>query len=329
MADERLAQIEILLTRAETHIADVFRAAIYGLRDQLDLNEVADLLMRGDYQRLIDMFEDVSRNLGTAAQTVFVQSGQEATGYIRDAAHVAVSFDQVNVAAVTVMQDTTLRLIREFTDQQRLTLQHVMSRGIVAGLNPIEQARQFRDSVGLTAYQEQTVTNYRAKLEAVGNGNIKQSIQRLALELKLRDGRGDAQINRAIRDNTPLSQEKIDWLVGRYRERAIKARAENIARTEALAAVHEGDKAAFDQAIQRGKIRPEDIEETWVAVKDARTRDSHRMLDQQKHPYGELWQGLYGTLRFPGDPEAPAAERINCRCVVVRRIRRIGHNNPP
>lgn len=312
MANDVYDRIDALLARAEIHIAQVFRAAIAGMQNSLDLNVVADLLERGEYQALMDMFEDVSRYLGTATQTVFVQAANESTDYIRDSAHVTIAFDQFNQGAVAVMQATTLRLIREFTDSQREVVREVVTQGIIAGIGPREQARNFRDVVGLTQRQAQAVLNYRAKLETVGNRDVKASIQRLALGLKLRDGRGDAQIKRAIRENTPLAPDRIDWLVQRYHERSVKARAETIARTEALAAVHQADKNAFDQAVAAGRIRPEDIEEEWVSARDTRVRDSHVILNGQKHRFGELWQGLYGVLKFPGDPDSPAAERVNC-----------------
>ena len=54
-----------------------------------------------------------------------------------------------------------------------------------------------------------------------------------------------------------------------------------------------------------------------MATLDSRTRDSHRQLD------GEVVgdDGKFSNgLRYPGDPEGPAAEVWNCRCTLVASI---------
>ena len=56
-----------------------------------------------------------------------------------------------------------------------------------------------------------------------------------ALTYDLRDHRFDATIRRAQREVVPLSQDRIEKMLGRYRERFIKYRAEVIARTESSA----------------------------------------------------------------------------------------------
>lgn len=48
------------------------------------------------------------------------------------------------------------------------------------------------------------------------------------------------------------------------------------------------------------------------------TRDSHAALDGEKKPQGETFHTIWGnSLRYPGDPTAPAREVINCHCVLV------------
>lgn len=60
-----------------------------------------------------------------------------------------------------------------------------------------------------------------------------------------------------------------------------------------------------------------DVRARWMATLDSRTRDSHRQLD------GEVVgdDGKFSNgLRYPGDPEGPAAEVWNCRCTLVASI---------
>ena len=58
----------------------------------------------------------------------------------------------------------------------------------------------------------------------------------------------------------------------------------------------------------------------WSATYDARTRDTHRLLDDTTaNEKGEFGEGILDKLdeplmEFPGDPKGAAAERYNCRC---------------
>lgn len=56
------------------------------------------------------------------------------------------------------------------------------------------------------------------------------------------------------------------------------------------------------------------VEKTWLSIMDNYVRDSHRHLHKTTIPIKRRFRGLYGTLRFPHDPTAPAPEIMNCRC---------------
>ena len=52
------------------------------------------------------------------------------------------------------------------------------------------------------------------------------------------------------------------------------------------------------------------------------TRDSHAALNGTEIPESEKFHTIWGNeLRYPGDPEAPAAEVINCFCVLVPDVK--------
>ena len=52
------------------------------------------------------------------------------------------------------------------------------------------------------------------------------------------------------------------------------------------------------------------------------TRDSHAALNGTEIPEDEKFRTIWGNeLRYPGDPEAPAAEVINCFCVLVPDVK--------
>lgn len=308
MTNDGYERIERLLLTAERHMARVFLAAVQAMREQLDLNAVADLLARQDYSAAADMMMRVAEDLGAASNAIFVNAGQSTATFLRDAGVATIAFDQVNHRAVESMRANTLRMVREFTEGQRATVQQVIVDTMAQGLHPRVQARRFREAVGLTQRQWQAVSRFRALLE----GDEDRVPDSAALTRALRDKRSDRAVAAAIRDKRPLDPKHIDRMVARYVKRYIAHRAVTIARTESLRSVHQGVEQAYSQAIEGGHIVAAQIEQKWVSAGDARVRDSHQHLNGQIRAWGESWQGYYGNLRFPGDPTAPAAETINC-----------------
>lgn len=321
MANDTFERIERLLDSGERRIARVFMAAIRNLRETIDLAELEAQLAAGQIDDALELLIEAAQVTGYASSTVFILAGQDTARFLAEAGVARIGFNQANERAVAIMRDNQLSLIREFADEQRAATRIALTDGIERGVGPREQARNFRQSIGLTERQAQYVRNYRAALERVGQRGVPRGEQMAALQRRLRDGRADREIERAIRESTPLSKKRIEWMVGRYAERWIKFRSEMIARTESLRSVHQGTDEAYEQAIDAGQIARADIEQTWNSARDDRVRDSHRKLNGQKRRMGETWQGDYGELRYPGDPLAPAAETIQCRCIVTRRIR--------
>ena len=77
------------------------------------------------------------------------------------------------------------------------------------------------------------------------------------------------------------------------------------------------------QAIDKGLARPEEIEREWSATSKSKpTRESHIAMDGQKVKFDEPYVSPVtgARLMYPGDPNAPAEEIINCRCWEMFRI---------
>lgn len=309
-----------LLDQQDARIATVFRTAVSNLKDEIDLDELADLIEQGRTGEAIDKLSVAAEHLSAASNVAFITAGQSAADFLRNAGVARLVFDQININAVAAMQANRLELIREFTNEQRKAASMALVSGVEGGINPIAQARNFRDSVGLTSTQWTHVANYRRALERVG---VDPEAAQNALGRALRDGRGDKTILAAARANRKLAPEKIDWLVTRYSDRYIKHRAEVIGRTEALRAVHQGNEEGYRQAIAAGDINPDQIRRTWRTRLDGRERHTHMMLNDVTVGWGEVWVTENGTLRYPGDPDAPAKETIQCRCAVLTRIKQV------
>jgi len=87
-------------------------------------------------------------------------------------------------------------------------------------------------------------------------------------------------------------------------------RARVIARTEIVTASNKGNhEGAKSTGLQLNKI--------WIATPDERTRQTHWELNETKIGMDEWFDVGDGEAQFPGDPNLPAEEAINCRCVIV------------
>ena len=301
------SRIEGLVSKAERIFQTSFRAAIRQIHDTTTLNQLEELLSQGRFDEALVQAELAAVNLSNAYVSAYMLAANDVMEFLSNSIGIEVSFNQVNTRAVQQMRESSLRLIQEFTSGQRATTRRALIEGIRQGLNPSEQARLFRQSIGLTVNQLQAVSNYRRALES---GSAR------ALSYQLRDRRFDGSVNRAIQGGAPLTQDQIDRMVERYYQRSLVSRSQTIARTEALAAVHQGSDQGFAEAVAQGVI-DDDISQIWHTAGDARVRHpSHTFMNGQIRPFGEPFlSGTGNLLRYPGDQRAPASDTIRCRCV--------------
>ncbi len=311
--EDREVRLLEIIARAESRLRRILLNALAAARvSSGTLSELAGLIESG---RLDDAIEVAARTgairLADGAASVFVLSGQEGAEFLSDVLEIAIGFNQVNERAVSAMQRDRLRLIRQFTAEQRGATRAAIADGISRGLNPVAQARTFRASIGLTTKQQAAVERFRLLLRS-GSSE--------ALTRGLRDRRFDATIRRAIRSGEPLTATQIDRMVSRYSERMVTFRSNTIARTEALRAVHAGNDELYRQAVQDGSLDANQLKRQWVTARDERVRESHVLLNGLVRTLDETFPGTGGPLRFPGDPDAPASETVQCRCALSTRI---------
>lgn len=312
MAQDEEGRIEGLIAGASLLFRRRFMAVVDRIRNQFVLDQLEILLRSGQFEAALGAAEIAAGNLANAYATTFVNAAEDTARFISRSINVVVSFDQTNEAAVEQMRRNQLRLVREFTNEQRFATRLALLDGVTRGLNPREQAAAFRASIGLTRRQVQAVINYRRLLEAGSSS---------ALQRALRDRRFDSSVQAAISGDRPLSASQIDTMVRRYEERYVRYRSEVIARTEALRSVHEGATAAYQQAIEQGVLDSNELVREWVTASDERVRTSHSAMHGQRRRIGEPFlSGAGNLLRYPGDIDAPGSETIQCRCVLTTQF---------
>lgn len=89
-----------------------------------------------------------------------------------------------------------------------------------------------------------------------------------------------------------------------------RSRAEAVARTQVIAVNNYADVETYkENGVQRKE---------WLATMDDRVRDSHAEMDGQVVAVDDPFvTGNGASLQYPGDPDGPAEEVINCRCTIL------------
>jgi HK97 family phage portal protein len=86
--------------------------------------------------------------------------------------------------------------------------------------------------------------------------------------------------------------------------------AMRIARTEVVGAINDGEYAAAMRGLGEGRVRVK----AWLSQRDQRVRHSHTVCDGQGWIDAEA--AFSNGLLYPHDPNGPADEVVNCRCVL-------------
>lgn len=94
-----------------------------------------------------------------------------------------------------------------------------------------------------------------------------------------------------------------------------ESRAQTVARTEIISASNAG---ALDEIRSTGVI----AKKTWLATKDARTREAHRVADGQTVSVNNVFIVCGEALDYPGDPEGEPGCVINCRCTMTFDVKK-------
>lgn len=303
-----------------------FMRAVQNVRQTSQVEQIARSLERGDVESAIRAvgldpvnFRPVDETLTRA-----YEAGGNATaagvpklgrpGELR----VFFQFNVRNPRAEEWITRFSSNLVTEIVDDQRDMIRKFLQQGLAAGKNPRStvldlvgrvgaSGQREGGMIGLTSSQADWVRSYEEALRSDSPG--------AALTKNLRDRRFDGAVQRAIDTSEHIPDETVDKMVASYKNRALRFRAEGIARTETMAAMHESQQQAMEQLVSTGEVTRDQVTFVWRTAEDDRVRESHEVMDGQEVAMGEMFTtGDGNQLEYPGDPNGPAGEIINCRC---------------
>lgn len=327
-------RLDDLVAEWEPRLRKAFLAAVDAITGRVRIADIVRALERGDIIGAIDAVgidRAAWRRLEIEVEAAFADGGDLSVARIPAlrgpiAGYVNILFDVRNPRAEARMRNHSSGLVTAISNDQREALRIGLTAGLERGdnpqrvaldligrINPVTRKRE-GGIVGLTAMQEQWVQNYAAELadpeKATG-----------ALERALRDKRFDPTVRKAIAEGKAIPLETRRKMVVAYRNRALKLRGDTIGRTEAIRALHEGADEGFRQAIDAGQVQQQNVYKVWHSAGDLRVRDSHRQMNGQRVKFEASFVSPSGAvLRYPGDPDAPASETVNCRCWAETRV---------
>jgi len=334
MARNRRKTLENLISDWEPLLRRAFLASIDELRGGINLKQLTDAIRRGavaEALRLVHIEPAAYSSLTNSVREAYDSGGKFAVSQmppLKDAAGASVlmRFDVRDLAAEEWISEHSSKLISEITEDTRQSVQDVLTQGLVNGDNPTTTARKIAGKfnpatgrreggiLGLTNAQRKSIDKAADELLNDPGAYLKR---------KLRNQRYDRYVEKALKSNEPIPADVRQRMINALTSRTEKYRADMVGRTESMTALHASQREAYEQAIRNGYARPEEIEREWQATSgEPPTRESHIALDGQRVKFDEPYVSPVtgAKLMYPGDPNAPADEVINCRCWEVFRI---------
>lgn len=183
----------------------------------------------------------------------------------------SIRFDIKNPFAAQAAIQHRARLVRDVSKTTQKAISNFVRRALDEGIPPRELANLIRPTIGLTNNQAISALNLRKTM--------------------LKSG---------------ASKEATSKAVGRWIDKKLRERAENIARTELIRASNVGQHAAWQDAINNGLIRTTGEPREWMAAESERTCPICEGLDGEIVGFTESFS--IGVMYPPAHPR--------CRCSV-------------
>ena len=324
-----------LLTRYGQQVAEAFRAGVDDLRTRAEVQRVIAAIAAGDISAALDALhlDPAAFNALQDALTEAYGAGGQATSATLPSRNplgeaLVFRFDARNPRAEAWIRRQSSDLVTRIIEEQREAVRSTLLAGLERGEAPrttaldivgrIDRAtgKRVGGILGLSAPQEKAVQRARAELTSGTAEDLRAYLAR-----DRRDRRFDRAVAKAIKEDAPIPRETAGKMIVAYERRLLELRGQMIARTETLTSLNAAQHESLRQAVDTGKVAASQVRRVWKATGDSRTRDTHAALSGDTAGLNEAFRSPSGALlMFPGDPSAPAAERIGCRCWLMPKV---------
>lgn len=328
-------RIDAALSKLESPIRDAFIEAMRAQAGAVDFGALVSALDAGEFGQAVRMLQINQAQLfplGEAIRGSYIAGGAMVEDAIPRGISASFGFDGRHYRAEAWVSQNVGRLIEGIQVETMEMTREVIRDAVERGVGPRKAALDITGRkvgtqrtggfLGLNSQQTDSIIRGRARLLS---GDASEMAKYLKLEL--RDKRFDRTIAKAIREGKSIPAAKVDEIIAGHKSKALKYRGTVIARTESINALRAGRHEGFEQLIETGNVTPDQIERTWDASGDSRTREDHRSMDGQKvKGMNEPFVAPDGSrMMYPGDSSlgASSAQIIQCRCIEAVRVRYI------
>ncbi len=229
-----------------------------------------------------------------------------------------IGYSSLGDRTVQFLRESGAVLVRDITESTRKGVNRAIVDGLERGVSPGKQAREIRQMIGLTESQTNAVINFRQQLEQRLNNPIDahgKPRSMTAAGARRLSATEQAQIKSHMKNGT-FDQKKIDQMVDGYYGSLQNKRAKDIARTEALNAVNNGQLELWRQGVEQGVLDKKTVKKVWLVTNDSRLRASHAaipVMNPEGVPVDGLFATPFGPVQSPGDSNR---NLVNCRCAL-------------
>ena len=196
------------------------------------------------------------------------------------------------------MQSNSLRLVQGLTGEQRGIVRQALVTGMNRGLGTREMAALFRNSIGLTYQQQQSLEAFERALVA---------------------GR-QAELDLPPDQRGPVNSARdIERMIAAQQQQLLAARSEAIARTESLRIVTQARSEATRQSMRATGQRADLSGKEWASSHDARTRQAHQDRDGARRRLNEHSPPAFNSPAMGGLPKVSTADAPFCMSFSTRK----------
>ena len=168
--------------------------------------------------------------------------------------------------------------------------------------------RQRLNELARLAEQDSPFT--KLSLDNLGNPEIIRRQLQVEIEKHIRAKEASSGLVERIRKVAGISLARAKATAQTEKTRALNG-------TRVAEAIRQYQKD-YDKAVKGHRKRPELPKFQWINPRTAKEpRHEHVAISGNVRPVGE---DFLPSLRYPGDPQAPASQTVNCHCY-VRRVR--------
>lgn len=243
--------------------------------------------------------------------------------------HYRASFNMINqrIAELMGRNDAELPHVIRRIEYQKIIKQQVKAALDLLHANEYESISKFLDETYTDAFVGAVYTQHHQDMPVIVPIDQNAVVKAVTIDSKLKTSLYDAlgvDVNKLKKIVTNEITRGIasgmlyDDIIRNIADKSYipLKRAKTIVRTEA-GRVQE--QATFDEA-NKAKKAGADVVKQWSAIRDGKTRDSHRKLDGQIRELDEPFEVNGHKAMHPHD-FGIAAEDINCRCTMLTRAR--------